>query len=132
MTGTCRHLLKEAYSRWGGSSLSSTSGGSSTEVSTVLAPQSLSSSSPGIYVMIWEGGVCITVQIAHLRIRMSTLGSEIGSTRMKLDHLLEQEPESASSIERKSLSPKGGDFCGEASRNNSSNMEVGLATCDHV
>ncbi|GJR56767.1 hypothetical protein Tco_1498929 [Tanacetum coccineum] len=34
---------KNAYSRWGGSSLSSTSGGSSTEDSTVLSSQSLSS-----------------------------------------------------------------------------------------
>ncbi|GJY67848.1 hypothetical protein Tco_0470830 [Tanacetum coccineum] len=50
---------KNAYSRWGGSSLSSTSGGSSTEDSMVLSSQSLRffPKLQADIVLIWEGGV---------------------------------------------------------------------------
>ncbi|GJY86614.1 hypothetical protein Tco_0500640 [Tanacetum coccineum] len=84
MTGNLSSPSKNAYSRWGGSSLSSTSGGSSTEDSTVLwsvlSSQSLSSFlNPGRYVLDLGG--------------------------MKLDHLLEQENESASSNKKKNHCP---------------------------
>ncbi|GKF86248.1 hypothetical protein Tco_0254075, partial [Tanacetum coccineum] len=57
MTGNLLSPSKNAYSRWGGSSLSLTSGGSSTKDSTVLSSQSLSSFlTPGRNIVLDLGG----------------------------------------------------------------------------
>ncbi|GJT81365.1 hypothetical protein Tco_1055707 [Tanacetum coccineum] len=109
-------------------SLSSTSGGSSMEGSTVLASQRLSSFSylqHILFMICGGGGGGSTVHIAS-RIRMSPSGSDkLDQFRNEVDHSSRARNESASSNKRKSLSPKGVRV-GEAVETIGSKYGVGL------
>ncbi|GJW53126.1 hypothetical protein Tco_0097211 [Tanacetum coccineum] len=79
---------KNAYTRWGCSSFSSTSGGSLMKVQRFIASQRLSSFPTSRHIL------------------------------MKLDHLLEQEMDESASFNKESHCPSKGVRVGECSRNN--------------